>query len=45
MATKTLVTIEEYVALDEPAGLRYELSQGELIVTPGTAQRILTGLF
>jgi Uma2 family endonuclease len=34
MATKPLLTIEEYAALDEPAGVRYELSQGELIVTP-----------
>jgi len=34
MATKTLLTIEQYAALDEPVGVRYELSQGELIVTP-----------
>ncbi len=34
MATKTLLTVEDYVALDEPAGVRYELSEGELIVTP-----------
>ena len=34
MATKTLLTIEEYAALDEPEGFRYELSEGELIVTP-----------
>jgi len=34
MATKTLLTIEEYAALEEPEGLRYELSEGELIVTP-----------
>jgi Uma2 family endonuclease len=34
MATKTLLTIEQYAALDGPAGLRYELSRGELIVTP-----------
>ncbi|HMD86930.1 MAG TPA: Uma2 family endonuclease [Terriglobia bacterium] len=34
MATKTLLTVEQYAALDEPAGLRYELSEGELIVTP-----------
>jgi Uma2 family endonuclease len=34
MATKTLLTIEQYAALDEPVGLRYELSEGELIVTP-----------
>lgn len=34
MATKTLLTIEQYAALDEPVGVRYELSEGELIVTP-----------
>ncbi len=34
MATKTLLTVENYAALDEPAGSRYELSEGELIVTP-----------
>jgi Uma2 family endonuclease len=34
MGTKTLLTAEQYAALDEPAGLRYELSEGELIVTP-----------
>ncbi|MFZ0960529.1 MAG: Uma2 family endonuclease [Terriglobia bacterium] len=34
MATKTLLSIEQYAALDEPAGVRYELSLGELIVTP-----------
>ena len=34
MATKTLLTIEQYAALDEPVGVRYELSQGDLIVTP-----------
>ena len=34
MGTKTLITAEQYAALDEPAGLRYELSKGELIVTP-----------
>lgn len=34
MATKTRLTIEDYAALDEPAGVRYELSEGELIVTP-----------
>jgi Uma2 family endonuclease len=34
MATKTLLTIEEYAALQEPEGVRYELSEGELIVTP-----------
>jgi Uma2 family endonuclease len=39
MATKTLLTIEQYKALDEPAGVRYELDQGELIVTPSPATR------
>ena len=34
MATKTLLTIAEYSALDEPVGVRYELDRGELIVTP-----------
>ena len=34
MATKTLLTIDGYLALDEPVGVRYELSEGELIVTP-----------
>jgi Uma2 family endonuclease len=34
MATKALLTAQEYAALEEPAGLRYELSNGELIVTP-----------
>ena len=34
MTTKTSLTIEDYVALEEPAGMRYELSEGELIVTP-----------
>jgi Uma2 family endonuclease len=34
MATKTLLTIAQYSALDEPAGVRYELDRGELIVTP-----------
>ncbi len=34
MATKTLLTVEQYAALDEPVGMRYELSEGELIVTP-----------
>ena len=35
MATKTLLTIEQYIALGEdPPGVRYELSDGELIVTP-----------
>src|SRR5579863_4360507 len=34
MATKSLLTITDYAALDEPEGVRYELSEGELIVTP-----------
>lgn len=34
MATKTMVTVADYVALEEPACTRYELSEGELIVTP-----------
>lgn len=34
MATRTLLTIADYAALDEPAGVRYELSEGELIVSP-----------
>jgi Uma2 family endonuclease len=34
MATKTLLTVADYAALDETEGLRYELSEGELIVTP-----------
>ena len=37
MATKTLLTIEQYAALDEPVGTRYELSEGELIVTPSAS--------
>ncbi|HXJ92513.1 MAG TPA: Uma2 family endonuclease [Terriglobia bacterium] len=34
MATKALLTIADYAALEEPAGVRYELSEGELVVTP-----------
>ena len=34
MATKTLLTIADYAALEEPVGVRYELNEGELIVTP-----------
>lgn len=37
MATKTLLTVQDYAALEEPAGLRYELSKGELIVTPSSS--------
>src|SRR5208282_3950405 len=39
MATKTLLTIGQYSALEEPAGVRYELDRGELIVTPSPAPR------
>jgi Uma2 family endonuclease len=34
MGTKTLMTLADYVALDEPDGPRHELSEGELIVSP-----------
>jgi Uma2 family endonuclease len=34
MVTKTLLRVADYAALDEPEGVRYELSEGELIVTP-----------
>ena len=37
MSTKTLLTVEDYAALDEPDGPRYELSEGELIMTPSPA--------
>jgi Uma2 family endonuclease len=37
MATKTLLTIEDYAALEEPSGVRYELSEGDLIVTPSAS--------
>jgi len=37
MTTKTLLTVEDYAALDEPEGARYELSEGELIVTPSAS--------
>lgn len=37
MATKTFLTVEQFAALEEPAGLRYELSNGELIVTPSSS--------
>jgi Uma2 family endonuclease len=33
-ATKALLAIEQYAALNEPVGMRYELSEGELVVTP-----------
>jgi Uma2 family endonuclease len=37
MATKTLVSAKDYAALQEPEGMRYELSEGELIVTPSAS--------
>jgi len=37
MATRTLLTVEDYAALEEPAGVRYELSEGELIVSPSSS--------
>lgn len=37
MATKTLLTIDDYLALEEPVGVRYELSEGILIVTPSSS--------
>jgi Uma2 family endonuclease len=37
MATKTLLTIDDYLALDEPVGVRYELCEGELRVTPSAS--------
>ncbi|HXR97366.1 MAG TPA: Uma2 family endonuclease [Terriglobales bacterium] len=36
MATKTVFTIADYLELDEPDGPHYELSDGELIVSPST---------
>lgn len=36
MATKTLLTVQDYAALEEPPGVRYELSNGELIVSPSS---------
>jgi Uma2 family endonuclease len=33
MATKTLLTVNDYAALEEPEGVRYELSEGELIAS------------
>jgi hypothetical protein len=37
MATKTLLTIGQNSALEEPVGVRYELDRGELIVTSSPA--------
>ena len=36
MATKTLLTIEEYAALQEPEGVRYELNGGGIDRDPFT---------
>lgn len=37
MATKTLVSAKDYAALQEPEGMRYELSEGELVATPSAS--------
>jgi Uma2 family endonuclease len=37
MASKTLITCENYVTLEEPQGMKYELSEGDLIVTPSAS--------
>lgn len=37
MASKILLTVQDYVAIDEPAGVRHELSEGELIVSPSSS--------
>ncbi len=37
MAVKTLLTIQDYAAMEEPGGVRYELSGGELIVSPSSS--------
>jgi Uma2 family endonuclease len=37
MGTKTLLSVEDYAALDEPEGVRYELNEGELMVTPSSS--------
>ena len=39
MATKSPMSIEQYAALEEPVGERWELSHGELIVTPSGSPR------
>jgi Uma2 family endonuclease len=39
MLTKTTLTVQDHAALEEPAGAHYELSNGELIVTPSTSFR------
>jgi len=37
MASKALLTIADYMSLEESAGVRYELSEGKLIVTPSAS--------
>ncbi len=39
MGVKTLLTVEGYLKLEEPPCTRYELSEGELIVTPSPILR------
>jgi Uma2 family endonuclease len=39
MTNQTSITVDEYAALDEPEGSRYELSRGELIATPPSSPR------
>ena len=39
MATNTSLTIDQYNALDEPVGVRYELDRGELIAAPSPTPR------
>jgi Uma2 family endonuclease len=39
MASKTLFTVDDYAALEEPPCERFELSHGELIVTPSPSHR------
>lgn len=39
MDTRKSLSIAEYVSLEEPAGVRYELSHGQLIVTPSPSLR------
>ncbi len=37
MATGTSLSVEDYLALEEPECVRYELSEGELIVAPSSS--------
>ncbi|HXR97287.1 MAG TPA: Uma2 family endonuclease [Terriglobales bacterium] len=39
VANKTSATLADYMALDEPDGPRYELDEGELVVSPSTTLR------